>query len=200
MQSGWHCAAPAFDMSFVRLLQQNGKATISSSANVMVANVPGKSFSVKFAPEYQNIVKNRDHVTSVVPGAGADMDIKITNAIITAGKDGVVNFDYELQNSNVVERNNLGVELQEVESVASCGTLKFNDEQIIATWNRTSTVEQTIGVPFLCELPVLKYIFGTTTENTEVTRMIVTARAVPVVYNENMDPGVIAEFDEICKK
>ena len=52
----------------------------------------------------------------------------------------------------------------------------------------------------LCELPILKYIFGTTTKNSEVTRCIVTARAVPVVYNENMQPGTVAEFDQICKK
>ena len=197
---GGFYTAPAFDMSFIRMLQQNGKATVSSSANVLVANVPGKSFKVEFAPEYQNIVKDADHVTSVTAGESASMAIAITDTVITAGKDGVVNFNYDLTNSNVVERNNLGVELQETEAITSCSTLKFNDEQIIATWNRTSTVEQTIGVPFLCEVPVLKYIFGTTTENTEVTRMIVTARAVPVVYNENMDPGVIAEFDEICKK
>ena len=33
------------------------------------------------------------------------------------------------------------------------------------------------GVPFLCELPVLKYIFGTTTRNKEQTHFFLTAEA-----------------------
>ena len=94
----------------------------------------------------------------------------------------------------------MGAELTEQDSFGASTTLPFNQEVVLAAWNRTSMVEQTIGVPFLCELPILKYIFGTTTKNSEVTRCIVTARAVPVVYNENMQPGTVAEFDQICKK
>ena len=65
---------------------------------------------------------------------------------------------------------------------------------------RSSDVEQTIGIPFLCEIPVLKYIFGTTTTNTEINRFFVTVRAVPVVFNENMEPGTVAEFDKLVSK
>ena len=192
--------APAFDMSFVRLLQQNGKATVSSSASLLISNVPGKTFSVEFAPEYQNIEKNEDHVTSVSVGGDSALKASISNAVITSGVNGKVNFKYDIANSNVVERNNMGAELTEQDNFGASATLPFNQEVVLAAWNRTSTVKQTIGVPFLCELPVLKYIFGTTTENSEVTRCIVTARAVPVVYNENMQPGTVAEFDQICKK
>lgn len=192
--------APAFDMSFVRLLQQNGKATISSSASLLISNVPGKTFSVEFAPEYQNIEKNQNHATSVSVGGDSALKASISNAVITAGVNGKVNFKYNIDNSNVVERNNMGAELTEQDSFGASTTLPFNQEVVLAAWNRTSTVEQTIGVPFLCELPILKYIFGTTTKNSEVTRCIVTARAVPVVYNENMQPGTVAEFDQICKK
>ena len=78
--------------------------------------------------------------------------------------------------------------------------LEFNKEQLLASWSSSTEVEQTVGVPFLCELPVLKYIFGTTTRNCEVNRFFVTLRAVPVVYNENMAPGTVAEFDKIAEK
>ena len=192
--------APAFDMSFVRLLQQNGKATVSSSASLLVSNVPGKTFSVEFAPEYQNIEKDKNHATTVSVGGDSSLKASISNAVITAGMQGKVNFKYTIANSNVVERNNMGAELTEQDNFGASITLPFNQEMVLAAWNRTSTVEQTIGVPFLCELPILKYIFGTTTKNSEVTRCIVTARAVPVVYNENMQPGTVAEFDQICKK
>lgn len=197
---GGFYTAPAFDMSFIRLLQQNGKAIISSSASVLVSNTPGRVFSVSFAPEYQTLQKDEDHAASVAIGGDSTLSADISQATITAGKNGTVTFRYLIDNRNVVERNNMGAELTESEIFAANTTLPFNKEQILAVWNRTSTVEQTIGVPFLCELPILKYIFGTTTENTEVTRCIVTARAVPVVYNENIAPGTTAEFDEICKK
>lgn len=197
---GGFYTAPAFDMSFVRILQQNGKATLSSTASLLISNVPDKTFSVSFAPEYQNIEKNKDHITSVSVGGDSSLTADINNTVITAGDNGVVNFNYQLVNSNVVERNNMGAELTEVENVSASASLPFNKEVVLASWTRTAMVEQTIGVPFLCELPVLKYIFGTTTKNAEKIRCIVTVRAVPVVYNKNMAPGTVAEFDEVTKK
>ena len=94
----------------------------------------------------------------------------------------------------------MGVELTENEYISSSASLPFNKDVILTAWTRTTEVEQTIGVPFLCELPVLKYIFGTTTKNKESIRCIAVVRAVPVVYNENMKPGTVADFDEISKK
>ena len=200
VEAGGFFSAPVFDMSFIRLLQQNGKATISSSAMLAISNVKEKTFSVAFAPEYQNITKNANHATSIGIGKDASLDAQISNVTITAGKKGVVNFDYAIKNNNVVERNNVGTQLSSSDNFSASTTLVYNKEQVLAMWNKTSKVKQTVGVPFLCELPVLKYIFGTTTENTEVTRCIVTARVVPIVYNESMKPGTVAEFDKVCKK
>ena len=197
---GGFYTAPAFDMSFLRVLQQNGKATVSSTASLLISNTPGKVFSVSFAPEYQNIEKNKDHKSSVTVGGDASLQFNASNAVITAGKNGTVNFSYVLKNSNVVERNNMGAELTESEEFSADASLPLNKDVILASWTRTAEVEQTIGVPFLCELPVLKYIFGTTTKNKETIRCITVVRAVPVVYNENMTPGTIADFNEISKK
>lgn len=197
---GGFYTAPAFDMSFVRILQQNGQATISSSASVLVSNAANKVFRTGFAPEYQSLAKNEDHRSSVISGGESDLTADISFPVITAGKDGNVSFVCNLVNSNVVERNNMGTELQESETISVNATMPYNKEQILATWSRTAEVEQNIGIPFLCDLPVLKYIFGTTTTNTEVTRCIVTVRAVPVVFNENLNPGVVTEFDSLSKK
>ena len=197
---GGFYTAPAFDMSFVRLLQQNGKAVVSSKAYTAISNIPGKTFKISFAPEYQNITKDANHATSVTVGGDSSLTADIYAAVITAGENGAVNFSYTIDNKTVVERNNMGAELTDSETVTASTTLAYNQEKVIASWNRVSEVEQTIGVPVLCELPVLKYIFGTTTKNAEVTRFIVTAKAVPVVYNKNMEPGTLAEFDVICKK
>ena len=197
---GGFYTAPAFDLSFLRILQQNGKATISSSASVIITNNRDREFKVNFAPEYQNISKDEYHASSINVGGDSSLSAVIMNPVITAGKNGCVNFQCELINNNVVERNNLGAELTETENISARTVIDFNKEQLLASWNRTGTVEQTVGIPFLCEIPVLKYLFGTTTTNTETNRFFVTVRAVPVVFNENMTPGTIAEFDKLANK
>ncbi len=200
MGFGGFYTAPAFDLSFIRLLQQNGKATISSSASVIITNSRDREFKVSFAPEYQNITKDENHASAVDIGGDSSMTASVFNPVITAGANGCVDFQCEITGNNVVERNNLGAELTETETVTAQTVIDFNKEHLLASWKRTSEVEQTIGVPFLCELPVLKYIFGTTTTNTEINRFFVTVRAVPVVFNENMAPGTAAEFDKLASK
>ena len=139
-------------------------------------------------------------VGNVAVGGDASLSALVCNPVITAGPKGYVNFQCEFINSNVVERNNLGAELTEAEVFSTQTVIDFNKEYLLASWNRSSEVKQTVGVPFLCEIPVLKYIFGTTTTNTEVNRFFVTVRAVPVVFNENMTPGTVAEFDNLASK
>ena len=198
---GGFYTAPAFDFSFIRLLQQNGHAVINSTASVTVSNNPDAEFRASFSPEYQNILKDEDHRSSVDVGGDATLEMSITDATIAGTREnGGVTFEFELAGSNVVERNNMGAEISENSNVTGSISLPFGQEKLLACWKRTSTVEQTIGIPFLCELPVLKYIFGTTTSNADVVHYLVTARAVPVKFNESVEPGVMAEFDELAAK
>ena len=198
---GGFYTAPAFDFSFIRLLQQNGRATINSTAGVTVSNNPDAEFKASFSPEYQNILKDDDHRTSVDVGGDASLEMNISEATIAGTREnGGVTFAYELAGSNVVERNNMGAEISEGTTVSGSVSLPFGQEKLLACWDRKTDVEQTIGIPFLCELPVLKYIFGTTTSNDETVHYFVTARAVPVKINESVEPGVMAEFDELAKK
>ncbi|MBR3687628.1 MAG: hypothetical protein IKL85_00990 [Lentisphaeria bacterium] len=198
---GGFYTAPAFDFSFIRLLQQNGRATINSTAGVTVSNNPEAEFKASFSPEYQNILKDDDHRTSVDVGGDASLEMNISEATIAGTREnGGVTFAYELSGSNVVERNNMGAEISEGTSFTGSISLPFGQEKLLACWERKTDVEQTIGIPFLCELPVLKYIFGTTTSNADVVHYLVTARAVPVRYNESVEPGVMAEFDELAAK
>ena len=198
---GGFYTAPAFDFSFIRLLQQNGRATINSTAGVTVSNNPDAEFKASFSPEYQNILKDEDHRSSVDIGGDASLEMNISEATIAGThENGGVTFSFELAGSNVVERNNMGTEISEGTAVAGSVSLPFGQEKLLACWQRATDVEQTVGIPFLCELPVLKYIFGTTTSNAETVHYFVTARAVPVKINESVEPGVMAEFDELAKK
>ena len=94
----------------------------------------------------------------------------------------------------------IGNEIVDKAEFYSSASIPLNQETILVKWEKVSKVEQTIGVPFLCELPILKYIFGTTTSNTETVYVIVTARVNKVNINEKMPSGKLVEFDDIAKK
>ncbi|MFA7232398.1 MAG: hypothetical protein WC071_14085 [Victivallaceae bacterium] len=199
---GGFFVAPAFDMSFVRVLQQSGKAEISANASLTMLNI-AKTYSIKFAPEYQNIVKDsKNDRSAVVAGSNTAFGMSIKNPTICfqapknligkAGElpyskdayekelSGSVLFDYNVTINSTVERNNFGQELNQSSVVDSDLTLEMNTEKLLASWNQENEVEETIGIPYLCELPVLKYIFGTTTTIKEKTFFFVTAQAVLV--------------------
>jgi hypothetical protein len=192
--------APQFDLSFVKLLQQSGKAKVAGTASITMINKKG-SYSVEFSPAFQNIVKDQDNdKSSIDQGADASIALTVTNpticfqappnmvqfktGIIPYTKEayeqdfkGSVLFDYNIAMSSVVERNNFGQELSDTSLVESDLTLEMKSEKLLATWNREQEVEQNIGIPFLCEIPVLKYIFGSTTKVKEKVYFYVTAEA-----------------------
>ncbi len=65
---GGFLTAPMFDASFIRMLAQGGHAAVSNSASMTVSNSDSRSYSIYFNPQMQNIVKNDNDKTSVVPG------------------------------------------------------------------------------------------------------------------------------------
>ena len=90
---------------------------------------------------------------------------------------GTVCFSYNVQTAFVTDRNNTGAELVETTTISSSALMDLNKEFILAQWESKDSVEQTIGVPFLSEIPILKYLFSTTTTQTEKTRMYLTVKA-----------------------
>ena len=62
--------------------------------------------------------------------------------------------------------------------------MDFGKEQLFFNSVIERDIEQTTGVPVLCQLPILKYIFGTTTTVKEKTHIIVTVEA-SLVHPEN---------------
>ena len=90
---------------------------------------------------------------------------------------GTVFFGYDVQAANVVERNNVGAELVETSQIVGNTLIQLNHETILAEWNRDQEVEQTIGMPFLMEIPILKYLFSTTTTSLEKSRFYLAVTA-----------------------
>lgn len=190
---GFFLFAPSFDFSFVRILQQNGRARLATSASMTIAT--GHDASMVFVPTFQNLTKDLKFAAAVVGSPNSKFDFKVTSPIIAlsgktdkdgqlgtsvedyAKQNGVLTFNYALYMKNVVERNNHGDELFEESTTSSAGVIQTGGERLLSRWEKEENVEQTIGVPFLCELPVLKYIFGTTTTTKETYYYLLTVKA-----------------------
>ena len=95
-----------------------------------------------------------------------------------AKTDGCVMFDYSLYFKDVVERGNTGAELSNNVLCAGAATLGLGKEKVLTVYEKENDVEQTIGLPILCRIPVIKYLFSTVTSIKERTYVIVTAEAV----------------------
>ena len=214
--------APQFDASFIRLLQQSGKAEIKNTAILTVSNSDSKTYSLSFNPEFQNIVKSNNDQTSVnvsnvsLPEGAKQVYLEIRQPIVNihygSGQAGYPNSEafelnnyqlgeygklkgnlycsFHLESSNVVERDNFGNELVEQTKMDTNLSIPLREDKIIASWDKVDEVEQRIGVPYLMDMPVLKYIFGTVTKNKEKTKVYL------VVHAKLLDGSKPAQFCE----
>ena len=159
-------------------------------------------YRVSMYPEYQNIAKNVLGRTFIGKSYYEDddgvkhsdppvLDVRLINPIICldngiapkedgAKYPGGVLFFYSLYFKNVVERGNTGSELSNSANFTGSATLGFGVEKILAVYEKENDVEQTVGFPILCRIPVLKYIFSTVTSIKERTYIIVSAEALPI--------------------
>ena len=201
--------APQFDASFIRMLQQNGKAEITASASMTVSNSNTAEYAIYFNPVQQNIAKQNNDQTRVDESALSTAEgvyhnyAKITGPVVnihygtpqqpypaseafevspyTPGAinryPGTLFFAYDLQSAAVVERNNVGAELVEVTQLNGNILIPLDKETILGSWEKESEVEQVIGVPWLCEVPILRYLFSTVTTVKEKSKVYVSVNA-----------------------
>ena len=215
---GGFFTAPQFDLSFLRLLQQSGNAKLLTHADLTFLNTPvyelpaknqERVYTLFLMPDYQNISKDADDRTFVTAGQGSTYALTVKNPVIcfdgaASTKEGhlpvtqefyklnkgAVLFDYSLLNRDIVERSNRGEELGNSSTLSGSMTLGTGREKLLATYVRENDVEQTVGIPFLVKIPVLKYLFGTTTTLKERTYIIITAQA------DLVHPDVVAKKGE----
>ncbi len=113
-----------------------------------------------------------EHGKYDVKDAASDLNKDMVKA------DGCVMFDYSMFFKDVVERGNTGAELSSNVLCAGAATLGLGHEKVLTVYEKENDVEQTIGLPILCRIPVIKYLFSTVTSIKERTYVIVTAEAV----------------------
>ena len=110
---------------------------------------------------------------------------------------GTIFFGYDIQTASAVERNNLGTELIETSRITSNAEIALNEEIILAQWEKEQEVEQTIGMPFLSSIPVLKYLFSTTTTSKENTHVYLTVTASimePLPLPDQLSTGTLTSL------
>ncbi|QSH40492.1 hypothetical protein P0136_12990 [Lentisphaerota bacterium ZTH] len=217
--------APAFDMSFIRMLSQNGKADVAATGTLTVVNNYSGTYPIVLEPEYQNIEKGDQDQTNVVPStnSNAKFDVEVENPTIcmhysknhalgekdfekydpdTYAKIGsVVIFGYKISMNTPVERNNLGEQLIDSSDVDSSISLKLGTEKLLCSYDTEQDVKQFIGVPWLMDIPYLKYLFGTSTEIKLKNRFYVTVKGELIHPDtNNLLPGGMDRDVELVKQ
>ena len=173
------------------------KADLAALRQIQSANPATAPFIYRtsMTPEYQNIGRNvlgRTYIgksnyedeNGVFHADPPRLDLQILNPFVcndnTGKNNGGVIFDYSLYFKNVVERGNVGAELSNSALFSGSTTLAFGKEKILAIYEKENDVEQVIGIPILCRIPWLKYLFSTTTSIKERTYIVVSAEAALV--------------------
>ncbi|MBQ4337255.1 MAG: hypothetical protein IJC34_08690 [Lentisphaeria bacterium] len=153
-------------------------------------------YRVSMQPEYQNIAKNTLGRSFIGKSFYEDedgnrhtnpptLDATIMNPFVCLGENGKGNllFQYALNFKSVVERGNTGSELSNSAVLSGAATLAFGVEKVLAVYEKENDVEQTIGLPILSRIPVIKYLFSTVTTIRERTYIVLTAEAAAVDAN-----------------
>ncbi|MFA6567999.1 MAG: hypothetical protein WCS96_07295, partial [Victivallales bacterium] len=196
---GGFMVAPNIDASFVRFLAQKGKAKVSTSGALTIVNDythdPGinnfvqAKYRIRFTPNYQNIQKDKDQAVSInqVP---VDFYFYLRRPTInftgeTGDKAAALEFGWELNILDTVEETSRGTPVQNVSNFRSWLTLATGMEKILGIYSREHEVSQYNGIPFLGDIPVLKYIFGAVENSKAKTRVYVTVSARPITPTEN---------------
>ena len=178
-------------------------------------------YRTSLTPEYQNLSKNvlgrtlvgksyYEDANGMKHSCPPELNATIINPFVClnngtfvpasakkgAKTEGCVIFSYALNFKDVVERGNTGSELSNSATFTGGTTLPFGKEKMLALYEKENDVEQTIGLPILCRIPWIKYLFSTVTSIKERTYIVVTAEAIPV----NPDaPGIMAPVSASSK-
>ena len=90
--------APAFDLSFVRVLQQSGNAKLAAHADLTFINTAvydeaalnahlPKVYTATLTPGYENIVKDNDDKSHIKESGDSTLTLTVTNPVICFGAD-----------------------------------------------------------------------------------------------------------------
>jgi hypothetical protein len=197
---GGFLVAPQFDATFLRALAQKGKAKIATSGILAFANDfisdPGSNaygkakYKIKFTPNYQDIAKDKNQNVSV-SSAASEFYFYLRKPTVNfsgakAELAAALEFGWELSIVDTVEKTNTGANVQDNYLFRAWTTTDVGTEKLLASFAKEQMVEQTNGIPVLCDIPVLKYLFGSTVETKVHKRIFVTVNTKPLAPEMDM--------------
>lgn len=185
--------APQFDSTYLRMLAQKGKAKVATSASLTFVNdythnptsFTDANYRLKFIPDYQSIRKDSSMKLSVA-STNPEFQFYLKTPTLCFGKNGtkactamfdwVMSVQDNIENANTTGANEVTNKMRFTSSL----TMAPDTEKILATYTREFKVNQNNGMPYLSDIPGLKYVFGATGDTTTRTRVFVTASMSPV--------------------
>jgi hypothetical protein len=197
--AGAFLVAPQFDATFLRMLAQKGNAKSSTSGTLTVINdffadpgynnFDGAKYRLKFTPSYQSIEKDSERNISVDNLNGEDYFFYIRNPIITfndtAMASAVLMCGWVLEIDENVEKTNDGTPVINKQYFSSWLTIDAGTEKLIGSYEKDIYVRQQHGIPFLSDIPIFKYLFGTTSVSKSKARIFITMKVDPVSTERN---------------
>ncbi len=95
-------------------------------------------------------------------------------------------FNYSLNVGDIVQKDVMGQESYDQVLLQSALTLETGSEKLLASYSKDYDVSECIGIPFLKDIPGLKYLFSTTTRSKQIFRYFVTVEAVPLASDSGL--------------
>jgi hypothetical protein len=183
------------------MLSQKGKARVASSGYLTLVNDansdPGDNgfttakFRLKFTPQYQVIQKSKE-MNIATTTAPEEFSFYIRRPTMgfddKAEKTAVIQFGWVLSMTNTVEETNLGAVAVNNQTLRSWLTLEAGTEKLMASFTKEHKVNQNNGMPYIQDIPVLKYLAGAVSDSKVRSRLFVTVEASPVLPDTSLAP------------
>lgn len=209
---GGFMVAPQFDATFLRMLAQKGKAKMATSANLTLVNDftspaaaswDDAAYRFKFTPQFQNIQKDADQNTSINTLDNSELWFYVSLPIICYSgyqddKAAALMCNWSLQVNSLVEQTNMGVATTDSNEFNSTLTIAGGAEKLIATYDKDIYTKQYNGMPFLGDIPVIKYLFGSEAWVKSKAKIFITMTATPILPETDL-PGVAGQVISVAK-
>ena len=212
---GGFMVAPQFDSTYIKMLAEKGKARTATSANLTLVNdynedpgennFAGANYKLSFTPNYQYISTDADRNLSVASDANSNIQMYFKRPTICFGeasdKMNVLSFGWEMLISQTVEQANTtgNNQVYNDQRFYAYTTIAAGTERLLATYTKDQKVTQNTGMPYLSDIPVLKYLTGSTSASISHSRVFVTLKAEPVLPKTDLSPwaGRIIKASEL---
>jgi len=184
-----------FDSSYIRLMQQKGLAKVATTRYATVRN--RKNSTISFTPNLQSLKKESDY-DDYVGSDSAAFTLNITDTLFylndTADGAGTLDFSWAIDIQSPAGKTPNGDVIMNNQTLNSVQQMTSGSETVLTTFSREHDVTQFVGIPYLSELPVLKYLFGSETTSKAKTQVVITVKAESV--NTESQSNTTPQADE----